>query len=796
MAKSFKLNNLWNVNSLKINSTVEAKGILDSLANVTDATSSYLVTAGAIKAELSTLDSQNLSYVYCSDGKLPAALTENTIYIVKGDGTTGENLCTEYICYKVGDQLLTDKIGEVGFDYSAYTTEIKKLEDADKKFDDILTGFGGTDQPATVAGAIDTLKTTGVTSTSTATDGHVTVTLGGTVGTPTVSVTTSDIAAASIIGDGFSASNTVAGQLADVKDTADSAIQGVGTVTSDATHGVAITLAEDEDDETLLTASVAVTPAAFTEMGMTWNDTENSKLTTAGNVKSAIAQAISDEDDVVDAKSVAMTSMEGAVTADAKVKVAITGTIGTHSIAVTTNDIASASDLSALDTYVKGEKVTGEGGAISGGIEKRLAAVEDSIGEGTEGIGARVSDLETSVGTASDAADAEGSVYARIAATKAVADDALQGVNEVTDKGSHGLTLSASEDDSHNLTVGLAVVAATQNSDTKVLSTDNFATGAQVENRVTTAVGTVQGVQMPGEKYDTDKFVTVTLGGTIGAPTLAVATNNIAKASELTQEIADRKSGDAALVASVTGDLTTGTASEIVKVIASTAAGDATAGTGKAVTLHTQVTTASTTTTDGKIVINTSTEGALVTAKAAQDAIDAAETRAKSAQTYVGDSTTVAVAESTNTISAITAAVAENGAALTTGGQVHTAIEAAKTTLVGTTDCTTETKTITSALSVAEAAKTAAETAQTTANGKVSVVAVGDTRNFSSTASGSNDTKTYTISVVTDSPLDVLIKAFTAAKTAVPADATNTFAARLTKLFQLADNLDVEPDGN
>lgn len=779
MATSFKVNKLWDVQSLKINtSTVAATGIINSLKDI-ETTDTSLVTAGAIKAALEALDKQNLSYVYCSDGKLPENLTENTIYIVKGDKTTGTNLCTEYICYKVGDQLLTDKIGEVGFDYSAYTEEIEKLEAADEKFDDILAGFGGTDQPATVAGAIDTLKTTPVTSTSTTTDNHVTVTLGGTVGVPTVTVTSSDIAAASVIGNGFSASSTVTAQLAAVKTTADNALQGVGAIAEDNTHGVSFSLSENDTHE--LTGSISIEPATFTAADATWADTEADKLTTAGNVKSAIAKAISDEDDVVDAKSVAMESMTGDVTAAAKVKVAITGTISEHSIAVTTNDIASAATLSALDTYIKGDVQDDE----KGGIEVRLAAVEESIGEGTEGIGARVGALETSVGSATDTASAAGSVYARIAAVKKTADEALQGVNEVTAAGSHGLTLSASEDDSHNLTVGLNVVAATQ-ADDKVLSTDNFATGAQVESRVTTAVEAVQAVAMPGAKSDTGNFVTVTLGGTVGAPTLAVATNDIAKASELTQEITDRKSGDAALVASVTGGLTTGTASEIVKVIASTAAGDATAGTGKAVTLGVQVTTASTKTTEGKTVIDTSTADALVTAQTAQAAIDAAEERAKTAQTYLGDDVTIEVAD--NTFSAITNDVAENGTALTTGGQVYDAIKAAKTALIGSDDAD---DTIKKAQKTAEDAQKAANDAQATADGKVKTVAVGDTTNFQSVASGEKETRTYTISVVENSPLDVLIKAFTSAQTSVPATETNTFAARLTKLFQFADELEV-----
>lgn len=88
-----------------------------------------------------------------------------------------------------------------------------------------------------------------------------------------------------------------------------------------------------------------------------------------------------------------------------------------------------------------------------------------------------------------------------------------------------------------------------------------------------------------------------------------------------------------------------------------------------------------------------------------QAAIDAAEQRAKDAQTYTADEETIHVAN--NKFSALTAAVAQNGAALTTGGQVYTAVEAAKTALTGTASVTGDDITIKGAMHEAEAAQTA-----------------------------------------------------------------------------------------
>lgn len=45
-------------------------------------------------------------------------------------------------------------------------------------------------------------------------------------------------------------------------------------------------------------------------------------------------------------------------------------------VTVTTSDIASKAAHEALDTYVKGEKVLGEDGSVTGGIEKRIAVLE------------------------------------------------------------------------------------------------------------------------------------------------------------------------------------------------------------------------------------------------------------------------------------------------------------------------------------------------------------------------------------------------------------------------------------
>lgn len=118
------------------------------------------------------------------------------------------------------------------------------------------------------------------------------------------------------------------------------------------------------------------------------------------------------------------------------------------------------------------------------------------------------------------------------------------------------------------------------------------------------------------------------------------------------------------------------------------------------------------------------TDTAVATGAKVQAAIDAAEQRAKDAQTYTADGTTLQLSAS-NEFSAKTAAVAENGTALTTGGQVWTAVDDAKTVLLGNTSITTTEKTITKAIALAEAAKTAVDAEVTTRKADVNAILDG-----------------------------------------------------------------------
>lgn len=102
------------------------------------------------------------------------------------------------------------------------------------------------------------------------------------------------------------------------------------------------------------------------------------------------------------------------------------------------------------------------------------------------------------------------------------------------------------------------------------------------------------------------------------------------------------------------------------------------------------------------------TDKNVATGAKVQAAIDAAEARAKAAQTYTADGTTLQLSTN-NQFSAKTAAVAQDGSALTTGGQVWTAVDNAKTALTGSATVTGTDITIKGAMHEAEAAQSTAD---------------------------------------------------------------------------------------
>lgn len=176
---------------------------------------------------------------------------------------------------------------------------------------------------------------------------------------------------------------------ADVKNYVDSAIDGLDkeATTTDGTN-VHVTISEEDgivSVDSVIEDYATVTKTAHkdatdeeAEVKAALAVTDGGKLVKGSDIKAVAEYAediVAEEASRVDSKIAALAgSKEGT---DAHVTVKVDTKAGEVSgVTVQTTDIASAETLQALDTYVKGDKVTAEDGSVSGGIEKRVADLE------------------------------------------------------------------------------------------------------------------------------------------------------------------------------------------------------------------------------------------------------------------------------------------------------------------------------------------------------------------------------------------------------------------------------------
>jgi hypothetical protein len=91
---------------------------------VADAEGRVTVTTNALADRIAQLEGiQHFSVVVVPEGEtLPATPVENTIYLVKEEGVA-EGTYIEYIAYKSGETVVTEKIGSTAIDLSGYTTD-------------------------------------------------------------------------------------------------------------------------------------------------------------------------------------------------------------------------------------------------------------------------------------------------------------------------------------------------------------------------------------------------------------------------------------------------------------------------------------------------------------------------------------------------------------------------------------------------------------------------------------------------------------------------------------------------
>ena len=195
-------------------------------------------------------------------------------------------------------------------------------------------------------------------STSTSTDNNVTVTLGGTIGSPTVEVKTTGLATAQELSD---AVDTLEAKSLDAVSTGSDFVQVTvsGTVGDGQSVEVDTTAITEEfakvaykSDEIPSTATGQSTDKNVT---VTLGGTVSSPTVTVETTGLATDAEVTEAIDTLAETTISSTS----TTTEGNVTVTLSGSIGTPTIEVTQSDIASAAALSALETKVNKLHETG-----------------------------------------------------------------------------------------------------------------------------------------------------------------------------------------------------------------------------------------------------------------------------------------------------------------------------------------------------------------------------------------------------------------------------------------------------
>jgi hypothetical protein len=435
----------------------------------------------------------------------------------------------------------------------------------------VATAISDAESNAIAAAKALELNATGKSS---ETDAQVTVTLGGTVEVPTLTVTTSDIASAQALAnletkvDNFHKAG-VSYKVLESLPAASAEYNGV----------VVLVPASTEDDPTAVAGD-------YVEHLCVNKGTENAPVwdwERIGTTKADLTQYAKSDDEI--------TATGKSSETDPQVTVTLGGTVGAPTLTVATSDIASAATLAEVkgvaetavqsasgDTYVSAvkdgteikvttnistidSKLAEEASVVGGKIKtvetnaaQALADAKTELNAKITGVSETVADLETSLETSREeiiqtvdakslAATSTGGTYVTVntagtvgeglsvtvddtALTTTVnkASSAIQGI-----KVNNGTTLTK---DANNI---VNIPVATHSNGTWTNS-GNLVTGSTVSGAISTAKTQVLGTSITSTTAKDDATypkVTVGLSGTVQNPKLTVTTDDIASATAL-----------------------------------------------------------------------------------------------------------------------------------------------------------------------------------------------------------------------------------------------------------------------
>lgn len=465
--------------------TTAANAVSESLTGDAEGTIGKAI-ADAKQEALDAINAiQHFSVVVVPTGQTMENVTpvENTIYLVS-DSQAADGSYIEYIAFKQGESVVTEKIGSTKLDLSGYTTDAEH---------EALQG-----RVSTTEGQIATITSTDATK-----EGSIAKALADAKTYAEGQASAAKSGAETTAANALSAARTeITAEIAQAKSEAIASAevtinQGTGIVVTGAGKGTTFTIAVS--DEVATAASVSALSQVVAS-----NKTElEGKITAAETAAStALETAKSEIKGTTDALDARLQTAEGKVST-------LEGQVAT----LTTGDNSVAKQIETAANAIKGQSLA-QTGTLSGMFSVTTAG---SVGTGITGITIEDKGLATAIAAAKSGAE------------QTAATNLATARGEITTE--IGTAVSGLET---KLTTGEGSLGAKVTALEGSVKTINETT---IPNAITTAqngaVATVKALTLSASDTDDAAKVTVTLGGTVETPTITVTSSDIASAQTL-----------------------------------------------------------------------------------------------------------------------------------------------------------------------------------------------------------------------------------------------------------------------
>ena len=506
---------------------------------VSEAEGRVKVTTDALAGRIAQLEGiQHFSVVVCEGTTLPETPVENTIYLVS-DANAADGSYIEYIAFKQGETVVTEKIGSTKIDLSGYTTDAEHEALADR----VTALDSETGRVAVVEGKVNTL----VEETVPALQQSIVNGVAEAKGHAETKATEAKEAAINTAATALAtARDEISQAIADAKAEAIASAEvtitaGTGIVVTGEGKGTTFQIAVSDEVATAAALSALSQVVASNKTELEGKIAEASAAATA-----ALENAVAEIGTTTTGLDTRLTAAEGNVTA-------LQGEVA----ALTSGENSVDSKITAAKTELEG-KITTAQNTLQGNIDGVSGRVDTIVNETIPGVKAIAEEAkglaETAVQSASGddyvALDKSGTaitattnitaIDTALAAESATVGGAIKAAADAAakaaDDASKALeTAQAQTLDQTGTLEGMFSVATVGTVGTGIESITITDTGLStaISAARTDAVADVKALTLTASDSDDAGKVTVTLGGTVETPILTVTSSDIASAQTL-----------------------------------------------------------------------------------------------------------------------------------------------------------------------------------------------------------------------------------------------------------------------